>query len=310
MALYLLSPVVAELCSGSTPAFNYIFFGWMLCLMYGGGAILIREAAVRWGKGWPTILALGLAYAIAEEGVAVRTFFDRTAPVVKPLRDYGWAAGTNWVWDVHLSLYHAVISIAIPIFLVMLAYPARRSEPWVNARWLRRAAAGFIGVEAFWLLVYQRPVEGGYIVASLAAIAALVGLARILPATLGTGPLPGKVPRPRRVAIVAFAATFVVFWMDWGRGFGLPAAGAVAAMLAVSAAAGTWFLRGSRRAGWTDRQRYAIAAGIFFFLPAISPFIELSGVRGQIVVGVISGWLFVRQWRRLRAREAAVLGPA
>jgi hypothetical protein len=38
MALYLLSPVVAELCSGSTPALNYIFFGWMLCLMYGGGA--------------------------------------------------------------------------------------------------------------------------------------------------------------------------------------------------------------------------------------------------------------------------------
>lgn len=308
MALYLLSPVVAELCSGSTPAFNYIFFGWMLTLMYGGGAILIREAAVRWGKGWPTILAMGVAYAIAEEGIAVRTFFDRTAPVVQPLGNYGWAGGTNWVWDVHLSLYHAVISIAIPIFLVMLAYPSRRSEPWVSERWLRKAAAGFIGVEAFWLLVYQRPVNGIYIVASLAAIAALVGLARILPAAIGAGPLAGVAPTPRRVVIVAFAATCGVFAMDWGRGLGLPDGGAVGVMLAISGAAGWWFLRGSRRAGWTDRQRYAIAAGIFFFLPAISPLIELSGVRGQVVVGVVSGWLFVRQWRRLRTRETAAAG--
>jgi hypothetical protein len=77
-------------------------------------------------------------------------------------------------------------------------------------------------------------------------------------------------------------------------------------MLTISAAAGSWFLRGSGQAGWTDRQRYAIAAGIFFF-QAVGPFIELTGVRDQIVVGIVSGWLFVRQWRRLRAREAS--GP-
>jgi hypothetical protein len=107
------------------------------------------------------------------------------------------------------------------------------------------------------------------------------------------------------VAIVAFAATVGVFAMDWTKGLGLPAAGAVAAMLAISAAAGLWFVRGSRRPGWTDRQRYAVAAGIFFFLPLISPLMELSGIRFQIVVGIVTGWLIVRQWRRLRAREAA-----
>jgi hypothetical protein len=310
MALYLLSPVVAELCSGSTPAFNYIFFGWMLSLMYGGGAILIREVAVRWGKGWPTILALGVAYAIAEEGIAVRTFFDRTAPVLQPLGDYGWAGGVNWVWAVHLSIYHAVISIAIPIFLVWLAYPSRRSEPWVSDRWLRRAAAGFVAVEVFWLVVYRRPVEGIYIVGSLAAIAAIVALARLLPAAAGMPALPGSAPSARRVVIVAFAAVVGVFLMDWGRGLGLPPAGAVAAMLAISGAAGWWFLRGSRRQGWTDRQRYAVAAGIFFFLPATSPLMELSGIRGQLVVGIVTGWLIVRQWRRLRAREAVAQAGA
>jgi hypothetical protein len=47
MALYLLSPVVAELCSGATRALKYISIGSMLCLMYGGGAILIREFTLR-----------------------------------------------------------------------------------------------------------------------------------------------------------------------------------------------------------------------------------------------------------------------
>jgi hypothetical protein len=310
MALYLLSPVVAELCSGATPWYSYIFFGWMLCLMYGGGAILIREMTLRWGKDWPTILALGVAYAIAEEGIAVRTFFDRTAPVVKPLGDYGWFAGTNWVWDVHLSLYHAIVSIAVPIFLVMLAYPGRRNEPWVSDRWLKKAAVGYVGVIVFWLVVYKTPVDGGYIIASLAAIVGLIWLARRLPASIklpaiiqrwsGSGPA----PTPRRVAIVAFTACFGVFWMDWGRGLGLPAGGAVAAMLAISAVTGWWFVRGSRRPGWTDRQRYAIAAGIFFFLPVISPIMEMSGEHGQLIVGIVTGWLLVRTWRRLRAREA------
>jgi hypothetical protein len=356
MALYLLSPVIAELCSGATPALSYVFFGWMLCLMYGGGAILIREFTLRWGKGWPTILALGVAYGIAEEGIAVRTFFDRTAPVDQPLGGYGWAGGVNWVMATHLGLYHAVISIAIPIFLVWLAYPSRRNEPWVSARWLKRAAAGYVGVHIFWLLAYQRPVAGGYIVASLVAITGLILLARRLPAMIelpawledplgsartalraatggspagtggatggspagtggatggsaaGTGATPvGRTrhaPTPRRVAIVAFAATFTVFWMDWGKGLGLPMAGAVAVMIATAAVTGWWFVRSSRRPGWTDRHRFAIAAGVFFFLPVFSPFIELSGSRGTLAVGIISGWLFVRQWRRLRAREA------
>jgi hypothetical protein len=310
MALYILSPVVAELCSGATPALNYVFFGWVLMLMYGGGAILIREFALRWNRSWPTIIVLGAAYGLLEEGIAVRTFFDRTAPVVGPLGDYGWAGGVNWVFAAHLMIYHAVISIAIPIFLVMQAYPARRNESWVGDRWLKKAAAGYIGIHLFWLLAYQRPVEGGYIVASLIVAAGMVALARALPASIRVASASGTAPSPKRVAIVAFVATFLVFWMDWGKGFGLPAGGAVAAMLIVSAVVGWWFARGSVRPGWTDRQRYAIAAGIFFFLPAVSPLMELSGARGQLIVGIVTGWLLVRQWRRLRAREAPLTAPA
>jgi hypothetical protein len=56
-----------------------------------------------------------MAYGIAEEGIAVRTLFDTTAPLEQPLGAFGWAGGVNWVFATHLMLYHAVTSIAIPI---------------------------------------------------------------------------------------------------------------------------------------------------------------------------------------------------
>ena len=311
MALYLLAPIVAELCLGSTPLVAYILTGWIQTLMYGGGAILIREAAIRWGKGWPTILTLGVAYAISEEGIAVRTFFDPTVKALQGLVGYGWLGGANWVWITELSLYHAIVSISIPIFLVTLAYPQRRTESWVSDRWLKKAAAGYVGVILFWLAFYQRPVSGLLIVASLAAIGVLALIARRLPAAfelpewLGGTRAVGMAPSPRRVVIVAFAATCSTFAIVWGRGFGAAPAVAIAEIIVITAVTGRWLVRSSKRPGWTDRQRYAIAAGIFFFLPVLSPIIELTGSRFQLGVGIVTAWLIVRQWRRIRAREVA-----
>lgn len=36
---------------------------------YGAGALIIREFAVRWRKGWPSILAMGSAFGISLEGL-------------------------------------------------------------------------------------------------------------------------------------------------------------------------------------------------------------------------------------------------
>jgi probable HAF family extracellular repeat protein len=48
----------------------------VLTALYGSGSILIRELSLRWRKGWPSILALGAAYGIVEEGLMVKSFFD------------------------------------------------------------------------------------------------------------------------------------------------------------------------------------------------------------------------------------------
>src|ERR1017187_1394299 len=60
--LVVMATCLAEFLTGSTPflgpVINPLGFAFNLGL-YGGGALLIREAAVRWGKRWGAILLLG-----------------------------------------------------------------------------------------------------------------------------------------------------------------------------------------------------------------------------------------------------------
>ncbi len=76
--LWFVSPILGELFSGSTPLNEYInpLSILMLGMLYGSGAVLIRELLVHWKKGWLSLLLLGLAYGIYEEGLMVRSFFD------------------------------------------------------------------------------------------------------------------------------------------------------------------------------------------------------------------------------------------
>jgi len=78
LVLFFLAPAIGELLSGSTPPVEFFkpFSLFLLSALYGSGALLSRELALRWGKRWPTILALGLAYGIIEEGLMVKSFFD------------------------------------------------------------------------------------------------------------------------------------------------------------------------------------------------------------------------------------------
>ena len=47
-------------------------------LLYGPGALLIRELKVRWRKGWLAVFILAAAYVVAEEGLMLNTLFDPT----------------------------------------------------------------------------------------------------------------------------------------------------------------------------------------------------------------------------------------
>ena len=73
--LFFLAPLVAEFLLGNLPI-TLLAALVLLAPMYGGGALLIREVARRAGRGVPTMLLLGVAYGLLEEGVATQSLFN------------------------------------------------------------------------------------------------------------------------------------------------------------------------------------------------------------------------------------------
>jgi hypothetical protein len=191
----LLTPGIPEYLSGSSslavlllnPAAFALFLGLNLGL-YGPGVLVIREASIRWGKGWATILTLGAAYAILEEGVALNTFFFPRAAPVGSLGFYGHWLGVSWVWVTGLIMVHAVFSIALPILLHGLALPGFKGRSLLTGRgiWavLTILTADVVGLSILTRRIYAFDPGLPILLGSLVAIGLLAYGARRLPASL------------------------------------------------------------------------------------------------------------------------------
>ncbi len=327
LVLFLLAPLVGELLSGSMPPVEWLNpIGVALNLiLYGGGAILVRELTFRWGKGWPTLLVLGAAYGILEEGLLCKSFFDPNWMDIGPLGTYGRWAGVSWVWTAGLTVYHATVSTVIPITLVGLVFPERRGESWAGKRLLvvlavLLAADVVVGYlffgadEASGRPAYRPPVAA-YLLCGL-VMAALVALALRLPS-----PAPRTLPPGTRAARpvwfvltgllggVWFFATMYVLPNAVVQGRRLHPAADVAIIVA-GVAVLVWLMwRLSRRgSGWTDGRRLAACAGPLAFLAALAPLASLDVNRkdnpaGMWLVGLAAlAFLILLAWRVHRRR--------
>src|SRR5437870_4296270 len=185
LTLILLSPVIAEMLSGSSPPLEWLspVAALLLIWLYGSGVLVMRETAVRWKTGWPSVLLLGAAYGIIEEGLAVKSFFDPGWMDLGTLGWYGRWLDVNWVWAVWLTIYHAVVSIAIPIFLVEWIWPRTRGIPLTSRRGYIVSIALLAGATVFIniLLTPYRPsiwhLLGAAAAGVLIVLAAFLGLA-------------------------------------------------------------------------------------------------------------------------------------
>jgi len=176
-----MSPMVGELLSGSSPPSSFFnpFSLFILSGLYGSGALIVRESVRRWGKGWPSVLLLGAAYGILEEGVMVKSFFDPSWPDLGLLGVYGRWMGVNWVWAEWLTIYHAIYSITIPILLIELLFPAYRRSNYLD----RRGLAFFFGLISFVIIfghIYLTPYRLTLVelLSCFIAIAVLIILAK------------------------------------------------------------------------------------------------------------------------------------
>ena len=219
LLLALFTPGIPEYLSGSSsPAVlvaNPLAFFLLLALnlgIYTGGVLLIREARVRWHLGLASVLALGLAYGIAEEGLALTTLFDPRNGQINPSTAGSWG-GVNWAWTSGILPFHAVFSVAIPLFLLDRTLPELRDRSLVSGRalWttggLYLATIGGLGggfaLRSYWM---GWPVLLG----SLLAIAGLVAFARRLPPdALALPNTPARLSR-RQLALLGFSIFPVV----------------------------------------------------------------------------------------------------
>ena len=83
LALAIATPGIPEYLSGSwnlsllfSHPVNFLAFLLFNLGLYTSGAILIREFAARFNKGWFSIFLMGCAYGIVEEAIALHTFFQ------------------------------------------------------------------------------------------------------------------------------------------------------------------------------------------------------------------------------------------
>ncbi len=228
VALALLTPGIPEYLSTSSSLLNAVvdpaFFVLQLAInvgQYTAGALLVREAMIRWRKGWATVFLLGAAYAITEEGLGDNTFFNSNHGSDGVLGVFGHYAGVNWVWATGVLAFHVVYSIGLPIVLLGLALPETRGRSLLGGRgvWVAFAALGLSTATETFLVWSEFHFWMGtpLLVASGAAIAVLVVLARRVPSD---GLSPARV-RPTGTDREFFAVGFFFFPLAflWEYGF-------------------------------------------------------------------------------------------
>ncbi len=311
LVLFLLAPAIGELLSGSAPPAEFFqpptFL--LLAVLYGGGALLIREVVRARGKGWPSLLALGAAYGIAEEGWMVKSFFDPNWVDLGILGEYGRWGGVNWVWSLHLTLYHAVFSIGIPILLTELAFPGRRHEPWLGTS-VRRLLATLFALDilvGFLFLTPYRPPLMPY----LLSIALGLGLVRLgLKLPVPPAGAAGGRWAPWALAGLSFSAATLFFLGGWV----LPEAGLpppLTMAFEASLAGGMLWLLRRAMGGWKAPTAYhalGLAAGALGFFILLAPLQEMDPARtdetaGMALVGLATALGLA--WLRRRMKRSA-----
>jgi len=87
LTLMILAPLLTEILPGAT-RFSSLFVLPIEICVWGGGAVLIRDAVRRWQLGWLNMLLLAIALAVAEECLIQQTSL---APLVIRLKGVTYA---------------------------------------------------------------------------------------------------------------------------------------------------------------------------------------------------------------------------
>jgi hypothetical protein len=317
VGLFLLAPFVGEFVLGNQPITELPMLP-VLAPMYGGGALLIREAVRRTGGGWPVIIVLAAAYALLEEGPIDQMLFNPAYVGLDNFAELGPIPGLGisaTLLQGSLTL-HTVWSICVPIAIVE-AFDRELPRPWLGDLGLTVVGIVFVlGSTGLALLQYATfrfiasPLQFSVVGT---AIVALIGVAALLTRRTAQTHRHGRdAARPVLVAAAAFGLSSVALALGWltGPWVSLTVWGFIVA--------GSAFLlaRSSQRPQWGRSHRLAVASGCLLtyvwygFLQSASLGIAAPiAVLGNTVFGA-SAIVLVGIATRAERRHAAAKGQA
>lgn len=262
--LLFLAPFIAEYLCGSM-GMQQIGVLPVLMLLYGAGAVLIREVTRRVGRGYPTMLLLALGYGILEEGILDQTLFNPHFNGLDLLA-YGFvpAIGLAVPWTLYVLTIHVIWSIIVPIVLVE-AVSGNRTRSWLRLPgWIVTVVAFLTGALLIFILSAKQqqfmapPVA---LLASAAGVVICLVAAFVLPSRWSE--TTARVPCPLMVVVFGFLASsaFVLLYGQGARVLHLSwpwVSGGMSALILIMLAGAVWIGRSTHG---SDLHRVAMAAG-------------------------------------------------
>ena len=305
LVLVFLAPFVGEVLLGNTPV--RLILSYLVVLpMYGFGALFIRELSRRSGRGWPTILILGVAYGVAEEGLADMSLFNPNF-LGQHLLSYGNLFGVGWPWWFFVLTLHAVWSIGVSIALAEALFARRGEYPWLGRTGLVISGVvfvlglvlvHFVGGEGYQLSAGQLALSL-VLVAVIAAVAFLVPRQRVTQAAD-----PRQAPNPWLTGGLAFVLTSAFMAATrLSYALKLPAAVLILVYFLLYGLGLFAVWRWSRRIGWSAEHKFALAAGALLtyawygFVQAPHDALDLIG---QAIFALLALGILILAGRRVR----------
>jgi hypothetical protein len=283
---------------------------FFISAFYGSVALLVREYLRSRAARWAGVLLLGMAAGAVNEGIIAGTWYKVQYPGYALIGgiDPGVAAG--------LTVFHALVSTALPIFLAELIFPEVAGRRWLRPRGL---ATCVLLLAATTALGFAPAVDRADKLVVLAGVASAVVIALALPDGPARTGVPRLVPSIGRLRLAGAAAT-VAFYVLFAVVPGLIAAGIPPSgrgqwqvLLVLVMAVFCWEIVSvgrdwTRRPGWGQPQTLAVITGVL--LPTIVASVVLPIALRSLEPLVTLPVLALLSWLGRRQRRTATPAPA
>ncbi len=133
--LFILAPVFGLLLSLNISLGGFASLPNLVYLVFpiGFGALICREASVRWNSGSRGLFFLALAFGIFITILVKRGVFDSTyAADDAELLKYDFVWNINWAEMTQSIFYTALMGVLVPVKFTEILAGERASEPWLN----------------------------------------------------------------------------------------------------------------------------------------------------------------------------------